>query len=692
MKYKDIFTRNCRRNSSRRNVYPILGGVGILRVTMQFPHDPIATALTAEGVTEMCTRALAQAQSFADIIRAQSKEDRLSWEATFGVFDQIFGAVEEAVCVPQLMSVAHPDAAVRAAAMTCEPMADAFLSALYLDDDIAVALRRYAAQGEALPRHKEKFAEEVLREYRRNGLSLPPEQRTTLRALNERITQLAQQFDATLAETALTLEVTPEQLRGLPPSFLANHPPQANGMVRLTTDYPDLVPVLRYAEDRTVARALYVLSENRGHETNLPVLRELLQARQKKATLLGYATWAEYVLETRMAGSVQAVTSFIAQLHQGLKPRREAETEELRALQRRVLPEAGEEIAVYNVRFLEDKLRQERFALDSQHLAEYFEGRSVQQGIMAIASQLYGITFQSVTSPTWHDDVEVFDLLQGDAVIGRAYLDLYPREGKYKHAAMFGLRDTCRLPDGARQLPIAALVCNFPKPGASPALMSHEDVVTFFHEFGHLLHHLLSESELVSFAGTNVARDFVEVPSQLFEEWAWDRATLAMFARHHATGEPLPEELFVAMTEARRFGQAIATERQLFLASYDLACHTREPGFDAEELVREMYVEYSSFTRVPETHFPATFGHLTGYCAAYYSYQWALAIAVDVLTRFTAEGMLNRATAADYRAKILAQGASDDAATLVTSFLGRAPGTDAYLRYLEGATSPHKVA
>lgn len=659
---------------------------------MQFPHDPIAAALTAEGVAAMCDRALAHAESLADTIRTQPTEGRLSWEATFGAFDQIFGAVEESVCVPQLMSVAHPDVAVRAAAMACEPKVDAFMSALYLDDAVAAALRKFAAQGEVLPRHKEKFVEEVLREYRRNGLSLPPEERSRLRTLNERSTQLAQQFDATLAETTLALEATPEQLRGLPPAFLANHPVQANGMVRLTTDYPDLVPVLRYAEDRALARALYVLSENRGHETNIPILRELLRVRQEKASLLGYTTWAEYVLETRMAKSVPAVTSFIAQLHRGLKARREEETAELRAVQRRVLPEAGEEIAVYNVRFLEDRLRQERFALDSQRLAEYFEGGSVRNGIMAIASQLYGITLQPVTMPTWHEDVEAFDLLQGDAVIGRAYLDLYPREGKYKHAAMFGLRDTCRLPDGTRQLPIAALVCNFPKPGASPALMSHEDVVTFFHEFGHLLHHLLSESELVSFAGTNVARDFVEVPSQLFEEWAWDRASLATFARHHATGEPLPDSLFTAMKAARNFGQAIATERQLFLAAYDLACHTREPGFDVEALVHEVYAEYSSFARVPETHFPATFGHLMGYCAAYYSYQWALAMATDVLTRFTAEGMLNRATAADYRAKILAQGASDDAAKLVESFLGRAPGTKAYLRYLGVTDGEDRVA
>jgi thimet oligopeptidase len=212
--------------------------------------------------------------------------------------------------------------------------------------------------------------------------------------------------------------------------------------------------------------------------------------------------------------------------------------------------------------------------------------------------------------------------------------------------------------------------------------MSHSDVVTYFHEFGHLLHHVLSESTLSTFSGTNVARDFVEVPSQLFEQWAWERNTLDMFAKHYATGERLPEDLFAAMTAARTFGEAIGTERQLFLATYDYEFHTRASGFDPEALVLELYPQFSSFVRVPGGHFPCTFGHLIGYDAAYYSYQWALALAYDVMSRFHAEGFMNTQTASEYRERILAKGGSEDEQGLVEAFLGRPSTIDAYLKYL----------
>jgi thimet oligopeptidase len=281
------------------------------------------------------------------------------------------------------------------------------------------------------------------------------------------------------------------------------------------------------------------------------------------------------------------------------------------------------------------------------------------------------------------------DVLDAEGkVLGRFYFDLYPRPGKYKHAAVFSIRDTKKMGDGKRLLPIAAIECNFPRPGGDgPALMSHQDATTFFHEFGHVLHHLLSRTDTVTFSGTSVARDFVEAPSQMLEEWAWDRSTLALFARHYKTDAPLPDALHAKMLRARGFGRALATQRQLFLAALDQTYHTRKPPFDTTPVLAEIQSKYTPFKYVEGTHFQGTFGHLVGYDAGYYGYQWALSIARDLFTRFSAAGLLDPKTAADYRSRVLERGGSADADDLVRDFLGRPRSDAAYKDFLVGAAA-----
>jgi thimet oligopeptidase len=346
---------------------------------------------------------------------------------------------------------------------------------------------------------------------------------------------------------------------------------------------------------------------------------------------------------------------------------------------------ATDDIPLSDRSYLEDQVRKEKYGLDSKEVSKYFEVASVEQGILDITSKMFGISYRKVDAPKWHPDVqpmEVVDTASGK-VIGRFYFDLYPRDGKYKHAAVFSIRETKRNPDGSRLLPIAAIVCNFPRPGGEgPALLGHNEVTTFFHEFGHVLHHLLSESTLATFAGTSVARDFVESPSQMLEEWAWHKETLALFAKHYETKKPLPDALFSAMQKSRSMGRSLATQRQLFLAALDQTYHTRAPGFDTTAVLKEIQEKYTPFKFVDGTHFQATFGHLIGYDAGYYGYQWALSIARDLFTRFEKDGMMSTKTAAAYRAAILAPGGSDDEAKLVEHFLGRAPSEDAYKRFL----------
>ncbi|HVM91099.1 MAG TPA: M3 family metallopeptidase [Verrucomicrobiae bacterium] len=630
--------------------------------------DPVSAAFTAEGVTALCDEHLAKAKELTDAIRAVTPETA-TWENTFGAFDEAIQALELASTMPSLMLMTHPDAAVRAAAAKAEPKVSEFVTALLLDKQLADVFKAYAAKNHETDGPRKKLIEETLRDYRRNGLDLPPEKQEHLKKLNEELTALGQKFEENIAKSQSFIEIDPAQLKGLSEDFIANHKPGENGKVKITTAYPDYKPFMKYAEDREAAKQLHIVYNTRAKEQNLPILDRVLALRKEKAGLLGYKTWADYVLETRMAKNPETVFGFLGNLHKALK---EKSKEEFKRFGKEVIPSS-------DASYYEELVNRRDYAFDSAALSEYFEFTAVERGLLETMSQLFGIVFNEVKVPAWHEDVRCLDVLMDEKPLGRIYLDLHPRENKYSHAAVFGIRNSRRLPDGSRLLPICSLVCNFPRAGG---LLSHEDVTTFFHEFGHAIHKIMYQGELSSLAGLNVARDFVEAPSQLLEEWAWDRSCLDRFAKHHKTGEPIPDALFEAMTKARHFGDAIFTERQLMLAMLDMTYHTKDPGFDTTAVLNELAAEYSPFQQVPGTCMQAAFGHLMGYDAGYYGYQWALSIAQDLLTRFHAEGLMNTKTARDYRERILAKGATRDEARMVEDFLGRPSDERAYLEFL----------
>lgn len=666
------------------DVDPVVIGLGR---TSAGPGGANDAALARSGIERLCDESLARATATLDEIRALdgASDEALTWDATLGKLDRAKLALRNAGDFPALMAVSHPDDGVREKAKLCEPKIDKLDTALWLDPKLARVVKRYAAKKETLGTARTRLLEKTLRDFRRNGLDLDERGQKRLREINEELTKLGLEFDSNLAESHLTVEATPDRLEGLPKEWLASHPPNERGKVVLTTDYPDYFPVLTYAKDRKLALELYKQFENRAADKNIPVLDKILALRSEKAKLLGYATWADYVLEPRMAKSPKTVSTFLETLRKHLGKKGQSELAEFKAAHVKLGGKATDDIPPSDRLYLEDQVRKAKYGLDSKEVSKYFEVRRVKDGLLDITSKLFGIRYRPLAdAPTWHPDVEAVEVTDASGkAIGRFYFDLYPREGKYKHAAVFSIRDTAKMPDGSRLMPIAAIECNFPKPGgAAPALMSHQDAVTFFHEFGHVIHHLLSESELSSFAGTSVARDFVESPSQMLEEWAWHKDTLALFARHHDTNAPLPAPLHAAMLRSRGFGRAISTQRQLYLAALDQAYHTRPVPFDTTKVLAEIHDAYTPFKYVDGTHFQASFGHLIGYDAGYYGYQWALSIAQDLFTRFRKEGLMNPKTAADYRANILAPGDSDEAAKLVERFLGRPPSDAAYKAFL----------
>lgn len=652
------------------------------------PFDPLDAGLTPAGMTALCDDHLAAAGKLADGIRALAgtPADKLTYETTLGRFDDIALETRDAAELPHLMALAHPDADVRKAAEPCDTKVQSFMTALYLDPGIATVLKAYgAAGGTSLQGEKARLLSDTLRDFRRNGSELSADQQKTLAGLNTELTDLGQKFQVAIGAETGKLALDPKQLAGLPAEYVAKHPAK-DGKVTVTTDYPDYFPFITYAKDRKAALDLYVLFTNRGGDGNVKLLDRILMLRGQKAHLLGYKTWADYAIEPRMAKTPDAVRAFLEQVRAAVKKPAEIELAELRKEHVKLGGKASDVLPPPDRYYLEDRVRESKYKLDSKELSSYFEVSAVITGLLDVASTMYGLTFTKVDEKTWHPDVVVYAVRDKDGPLGKVYLDLYSRPDKYKHAAMFSLRTAKRLADGSWQMPEAGLECNFPKPeaGGPPALMSHEDVLTFFHEFGHVLHHLLTKSELATYSGAGTVLDFVEAPSQMFEEWTWSREVLDRFAKHYKTGAKIPDALFDAMQKSRSFGRALATERQLFLALTDLEFHAREPGFDTTKVLQQVEDSTDPFKWVPGTHFQSSFGHLIEYDAGYYGYQWALSLSRDVLTRFQKEGLMNPATAQAWRDDVLSKGGGVDEKTMVATFLGRPPSNDAYIGFLGG--------
>jgi thimet oligopeptidase len=663
------------------------------KVIAPLPIDADPMRDTSEdGIRVFCKRGLVAATAQQQAIR-EVKSGSLTWDNTLGRVDDLIAALKATADFSELMGETHPLPPAREAAKACTQEVERFETNFYLDRGVEKVIAAYAAKGEQLPVDRKRALDFIVRDFRRNGLSLGPAETKKLQELNEELSRLTQDFATNISSSTLSLKATPKQLEGLPESFLASHKPGPDGMITVTTDYPDYFPVAQYAKDREFALALYKLFDNRAADKNVALLDRILKLRNEKAHLLGYKTWADYIIEPRMAKSPTTVRKFLGEINGYIKERSQDEMREFRAMRKQLGLDANGPIYLSDRLYLEDQVRRAKYNLDSKQVSEYFEVNQVKTGLLDVTARLFGLRYRPLTtkdlpSAPWHPDVTAYEIISdSDAdrgqVLGRFYFDLHPREGKYKHAAVFGIRDTRKMNDGSRLMPIAAIVCNFPKTtDGAPGLMSHTDVVTFFHEFGHVLHHLLSRAELSRFAGTSVPRDFVEAPSQMLEEWAWSKQSLSMFAKHYKTGEVIPDELVTSMRRARIFGRGIATARQLFLADLDQRYHTEAPGSDTTATLKASQAAFTPFTYAEGTHFQATFGHLMGYDAAYYGYQWALAIARDMFTRFEKEGMFGTKASADYRRLILEPGDSEAIDTQLTHFLGRPSSTLAYRDFL----------
>ncbi len=631
----------------------------------------------------------------ATLAGAERDLERLLREArppTVGGFlrplDRILLAVRDLSAHGGFLFAVHPEAAVRAAGRELSESADRFVNALRIRPDLYRALGEVPAA--SLDADGAFALGKLRREMRRAGAERSEEERRAILARTNEVDRLANQFTENIARSRRTVSLRDaSRLSGLPADFVAAHRPGGDGSIVLSTDYPDFRPVMAYADDAELRRELLGEFTNRANPENVEVLRQLLAERDRLAGLLGYPTYAAFALEDKMIERPERASAFLERVAERVRAPALAEQAGLLDRKRRDLPSAtgleNWDIGLFAEGYYASKVRAESYGVDPRRLRAYFPYPAVRGGLFALCEELFDLEFVPVASEfRWHPTVEIYDVRRRGAAVGRFYLDLVPREGKYSHAACFGVREGL----AGVELPQSALVCNFLDPGTDPAeaRMEYSDVVTFFHEFGHLLHALLSGGTSWLYNSQNqIEWDFVEAPSQLFEEWARDPATLRRFARDPTTGATIPDELLDRLRASESFGRASRWLRQVALSEASLRLYEGPaPAADPHEVMRRAFGRYAPIPLAPTDHPELAWGHLTGYSAFYYTYVWSVVIARDLLTPFEAPGasLADRAVAARYAREILEAGSRRPAAELVRNFLGRDSDFDAFARWV----------
>lgn len=634
---------------------------------------------TVEEVATGCEQHLSGAEALREeLVGTKEARDQAN---TLEPMNALLIQLDRVLPIAQLVANTHPEKVVREAAEKCEQKAKKYYDALKRDRTVYDALKAVKADG--LDPLATRFQRLLLREYHRAGVDKDEKTRARLAKLSEQMVALGQQFGRNIREDRKTMEVELKKLKGLPKDFVDARKKEGKATVTLSTDYPDFIPVQSYAANEGVRRKMYELFLTRAYPVNDGVLGKLLAARHEFATLLGYEDWAAYNSEDKMVKDKKTISDFIQKVTGLARPRMEADLKEILKRKKKDHPPA-KIVGSWDRFYYVNKIKAEKFGVDPAEVRAYFDFAKVKPGLLAVAQQLFNLKFvKAEGARVWHESVEAYDVFEGEEHIARFYLDLHPREGKYKHAAEFPLYPG--IP--GVQLPSAALVTNFPDPsktGGKPALTEHKQVVTFFHEFGHLMHQLLAgRHHWVTLSGINCEWDFVEAPSQLLEEWAWDHGVLSRFATHHETGKAIPEALVKRMSEARSFGKGVHIMRQMFYAALSFNYHNKAPaGFELMKEMRRVQRGYSPYPYIPGTAVYANFGHLNGYSSMYYTYMWSLVQAKDMLSSFLAKGLMDPGTALAYRKAILEPGGTVDAADMVKTFLGRPYAFDAYQKWL----------
>ncbi len=666
----------------------------LLTIQFHIPFDRIH----ARDVEPAAARLLADARARLAAIAADQGER--TFDNTMRALDELTEPLDYAMgVVRHLESVAtYPE--LRAAFNAVQPEVSAFYSGIPLNEGLWNCLKQYSRteEGTRLTGERRRFLDKTIDSFRRHGADLDPAGKKRLEEIDVELAQITTKFSENVLDStnAFELVITNEaDLAGLPPTAIASARQSAARKGRegwrFTLQAPDYVAVMTYLDHRPTRREMYHAFSVRaasGERDNRPLLGRILELRNEKARLLGFRDFADLVLEDRMAHNGARALAFLEDLKSKTEPRFRQENRELNEFRRSVEGADAAEIEGWDVAYYAEKQRAALYDFDEEALRPYFPLESVAAGLFDLVNRLYGIrVIEEPGVPVWDPQVRYYNIRdENDTFLGGFYADWYPRENKRGGAWMDAL--ITGGPAAGSFRPHLGLICGnlTPPIDGRPALLTHREVETIFHEFGHLLHHLLSKVEIRSLAGTSVAWDFVELPSQIMENWCWEREALDLFARHWETGAAIPDDLFQKMKRARTFRAANAQMRQVGFGFVDLLLHVRySPAQDGDlvEYTRRLLQEFTPAPLPPDYAMIAAFTHLfgspVGYGAGYYSYKWAEVLDADAFTRFRDDGIFSRKIGSEFRDRILSKGDSEDPAELYRQFMGREPDPSALL-------------
>lgn len=642
------------------------------------------------------------------VIESQLKTNDFTWESLITPIEEADDALSKLWSPVSHMNSVVSSEALRQAHDACLPMLSEYGTWVGQHKGLFDAYSKItsSAQFDLLSTAQKKVIDNAIRDFKLSGIDLPEAEQKRFAEISSQLSELASKFsnnvmDATMAWTKLVTDES--QLQGLPESAVQAASQLAKqkeleGWL-FTLDIPSYLPVMMYADNKALREEMYVAyatkaseqGPNAGEFDNTAIINQILTLRKEKAALLGFDNYAARSIATKMAQSEQQVMQFLQDLAKRSKPQAEAELQEIRDFAAQTYDEP--ELAAWDIPYYAEKLKQQKYAISDELLRPYFPEDKVVAGLFEVVSRLYGLTIvEQSDKNTWHQDVRYFDIFDSNNVHrGAFFLDLYAREHKRGGAWM----DECRVrrikADGTLQLPVAYLTCNFNQPiGDKPALFTHNEVVTLFHEFGHGIHHMLTQIDVAGVSGINgVAWDAVELPSQFLENWCWQDEALAFISGHYESGEPLPAELLEKLQAAKNYQSAMQMVRQLEFAMFDFGLHqTFDDGTDVQAYLDSVRNEVAVVIPPSFNRFQHSFGHIFagGYAAGYYSYKWAEVLSSDAFSKFEEEGIFNPQTGESFLHNILEMGGSKEPMDLFTAFRGREPQIDALLRH-SGITS-----
>jgi len=623
---------------------------------------------------------------------AQQKLDELlavkgprTVENTLRVYDDLKFAIDAVMSPSALIAQVHPDERMRQAAGAAAEKARAMAADLVLNRPVYDALAAVDVSRADAP--TKYYLQRELRDFRLNGVDRDAPTRERIGQLQRTLDAAVQEFMRTIRANDRKISVSSaDELAGVPQDFIARLKPDASGALPVSTDLSAVIPVLTFARNDEVRKRLYVEWQNIGYPANITTLDRILATRYDIARLIGFDTYADYDMADRMVGTAKAASDFIERVAAASKARAEREYEALLERKRQDVPGATTVNAWENAYYTE-LVRKANYEFDTRSVRPYLPYERVRQGVLDVTSKLFGVTYRRIADvPVWHPSVEAFEVIENGAVIGRFYLDAHPRLHKLNASA---LTTAVRAGLAGRSQPEVVLVLSVPGGDqGDPGLLSVEDVRAFFHEFGHLLADIFASNGRWFGLVRPVERDFTETTAQMFEEWVWDPTTLATFAKHYETNEPIPLALVTQMRRANEFGKAIGpigVRGQMVQARLSLALHDRDPkNVDATAVLRDANRRYLPWPFVEGTHRVASTTHLANrnYSASYYTYMWSLVIAKDLFSRFDSRNLLAPAVAHRFRETVLAPGGVKPAAALVEDFLGRPFNASAWEAWL----------